>query len=396
MKTTIKYDKRTSKIFKIVMIITGVLFLGFIMLFLMPEERVDALGGFAIFLVLIGEAAIPIFLISTVVYIPSVVYLKRLKWNTFQVPDRKADYDNDLSRVPRTEAIEGRYIGDSYIAFYISVGMYILFLVLDILYLVKWKKYEDSSIALFIMLMVGHLLYLVVGLLIRRQRNFDKYVDDVDIRNGKKVRMNIVESIGLFIVLGLIGAFSVVTAHTMTNYVYKSRYGSYDKELEDFKAKATMSISSPNLQDGRWDDVITNTDAGSNLSPEISFDNVEGAEYYVIYMVDESANYWVHWIATDIRETTLPLGAIKDKYKENADFRYVGPYPPVGSGDHEYTIYVYALKGKPDIKAEYDFDRISLRGDYLYYDRLNVSKDGDIKEYGNVIAYGYISGVYGR
>ncbi|MBQ3786329.1 MAG: hypothetical protein II799_03555, partial [Lachnospiraceae bacterium] len=74
----------------------------------------------------------------------------------------------------------------------------------------------------------------------------------------------------------------------------------------------------------------------------------------------------------------------------------VGPYPPKGSGDHVYTVYVYALKGSPGIAPEYKFDEKYLRGDYLYYDYLNVSEKSDVDTYGNVLAYGYISGVYGR
>ena len=42
------------------------------------------------------------------------------------------------------------------------------------------------------------------------------------------------------------------------------------------------------------------------------------------------------------------------------------------------------------------FDEKYLRGDYLYYDYLNVSEKSDVDTYGNFLAYGYISGVYGR
>jgi phosphatidylethanolamine-binding protein (PEBP) family uncharacterized protein len=181
---------------------------------------------------------------------------------------------------------------------------------------------------------------------------------------------------------------------SMTDYIYKSRNGHYDKTIDEFKDKATMTVSSKDLQDGKWDDRITNTEKGENLSPELSFDKVEGAEYYYIYMVDETANNWVHWIATDIQKEELDTGANTKEYKDNPDFKYIGPYPPKGSGEHTYTIYVFAMKGKPDSDVKPEFDEASLSGDYMYYDYLSISKQGNPNEYGNVISYGYISGNY--
>ena len=396
MKTSILFDKKTNKITRIIMIISGICSIIYLALLVLPERITDNLESLIVSVVLVGNAMFPVFLISFFVYINSAIYLKRLENNTFKVPDKKSDYNNNLENLPRTEIVENRYANDSNIAFYISLVVYIIFLVLDIIYLITWNKYEKGAMALFIALIIGHFIYMVIGLLLRRQRNTDEYVDDVDIRNGKKTRMSLVRFITLLLVLGLLGAFSVATAHTMTRYIYKSRNGSYDKTIDYFKSKATMSVTSPNLKDGVWDSVITNTDAGSNMSPEISFDRVEGAKYYVVYMVDESANNWVHWIVTNVDETTLPLGANKDKYAEDNNFKYIGPYPPAGSGNHTYTIYVYAMKDKPDSSTEYQFDEPFLTGMDMYYSRLNISKYGKINEYGNVLAYGYISGTYSR
>ena len=148
-------------------------------------------------------------------------------------------------------------------------------------------------------------------------------------------------------------------------------------------------------QDGIWDSRISNTETGSNQSPQLSFAPVDGADHYVIYMVDESANYWVHWLAVDVHETELNTGE-NQKYGNDGEFRYVGPYPPVSSGEHVYTVYVYALRAQPDSDLELKFDEPFLRGDYLYYDYLNISERGNPDRYGNVLAYGYLSGVYER
>ena len=115
-------------------------------------------------------------------------------------------------------------------------------------------------------------------------------------------------------------------------------------------------------------------------------------------MVDETAGNWVHWYATGVTETALATGANKE-HEGDMNFRYVGPYPPAGSGDHEYTVYVFALAHEPVIEIEggVGFDKKSLSADFLYYDLLNIEDSSvDHYMYGNVIAYGYLTGTYKR
>lgn len=106
----------------------------------------------------------------------------------------------------------------------------------------------------------------------------------------------------------------------------------------------TIKVTSESLTpDGKWLTVINSTHAnpaGSNLSPQLSWDEVEGAACYAIYMVDNSAGYWLHWRAKNVKETSLPLGA------DLEESSYIGPYPP--SGTHEYEVIVYALKTAPE------------------------------------------------
>ena len=116
-------------------------------------------------------------------------------------------------------------------------------------------------------------------------------------------------------------------------------------------------------------------------------------------MVDESANYWSHLVTTDVTENHLASGANISTHTPDDNFSYVGPYPPEGSGPHTYTIYVFALADKPITGITPDVDRPSLSPVILYYDSLNIKSiedDGNIRTYGNVLAYGYISGTYER
>ncbi len=137
-----------------------------------------------------------------------------------------------------------------------------------------------------------------------------------------------------------------------------------------------FEVTSDDLHDGVWDTIITNTEYGENVSPSLSWDPVEGADSYVIYMVDTTARNWMHWKSNDVKDTDIERGwASEDEY--------VGPYPP--NGTHDYEIYVIAIKEGLD----------TIGGDF---DAANTGFDDDLKELnvpaGNILAYGHIVGTY--
>ena len=118
----------------------------------------------------------------------------------------------------------------------------------------------EDSLALFIILMFFHLIFLILAIIWHKK--------------GRAPRGSII----LLFILGCFALMSVATANTMTNYIYKSRYGTYDKTIEDFRQNAIMKVTSNSLNGSRWPDEITNTEVGQNLSPQLSFDEVAGAE----------------------------------------------------------------------------------------------------------------------
>lgn len=142
----------------------------------------------------------------------------------------------------------------------------------------------------------------------------------------------------------------------------------------------TTELTSKDLHDGVWDTVITNTNAGSNVSPQLSWEEVEGADSYVIYMVDNSANSWLHWISKDVKETELEQGWADTK-------EYKGPYPP--DGTHEYEIYVIALKN-PVSEVYGTFDKGNMTFEKNKYN-CDITDDG---ESGNILAVGTLTGTY--
>lgn len=142
-----------------------------------------------------------------------------------------------------------------------------------------------------------------------------------------------------------------------------------------------FTVTSENLNNGVWDDVISNTDKGQNQSPQLSWDPVDGAEMYFIYMVDTSMQDWIHWKSDYVTETNLPLGFAGES-------EYVGPYPPAG-GCHNYEIYVVALK-KPTKRI-----KGSLNGQNMkfaeFIDAADTDEDGNT---GNIVAGAHLVGTF--
>ena len=168
-----------------------------------------------------------------------------------------------------------------------------------------------------------------------------------------------------------------VTEATTTEATTESRAIDYTDLLSGFD---TFELTSSDVTDGVWSDVISNTDAGENKSPALSWEPVEGASLYVVYMVDRDASFWLHWKANDVTETELPQGWATENY--------VGPYPPSGA-EHTYDIYVIALKAPlEDLKGMFD-------GSNAYFPAAIMKTDTDAEgNSGNIIAYGQVSGTF--
>ena len=142
-----------------------------------------------------------------------------------------------------------------------------------------------------------------------------------------------------------------------------------------------IEVTSPNLIDGVWDDKITNTLYGEYLSPELSWTEAEGANYYAVYMIDTQA-YWLH-MEVMTSDTALTLGQVDG----SDDNKYIGPYPP--SGTHPYNIYVVALKELPGKVTTHFDSSINKIDDFLK--ELDINQNGDS---GNIVGYGILEGEY--
>lgn len=143
-------------------------------------------------------------------------------------------------------------------------------------------------------------------------------------------------------------------------------------ELKSFK------VTSKNLHRGVWD-----TKCGylkENVSPQLSWNPVDGATQYAVFMIDGG---WCHMdVFTDLTE--LEEGIVKDMPR---GFQYIGPYP--SEGTHTYIVYVFALKEEPG-KVKFLFNSGGNSIDLIYM-ALDKTIDGNA---GNVISCGKLAGKY--
>lgn len=143
----------------------------------------------------------------------------------------------------------------------------------------------------------------------------------------------------------------------------------------------TFEVTSDSLTDGVWDDITSNTHIGKNASPQLSWEPVEGAAEYAVYMFDTNTNGYLHWKSGGITETTLPEGWA-------SPLEYNGPH--IGHGyTHNFDIYVIALKTPVEkLKGTVNGQNKKL-GEFIK--ELDTDKDGNA---GNIISYGKVSGTF--
>ena len=155
-----------------------------------------------------------------------------------------------------------------------------------------------------------------------------------------------------------------------------SKYNAFINEYTSFE------VTSTNLNNGVWDDIISYTDKGSNKSPQLEWSAVDGAALYVIIMVDPDGMDFIHWKSDNVTETKLDEG-----WAQSSD--YIGPYPPSGS-THTYEIYVAALKAPVE-----GVNEAFCLGRNLKFEEnfkaLDIDAEGNS---GNIIAVGRISGTF--
>lgn len=163
---------------------------------------------------------------------------------------------------------------------------------------------------------------------------------------------------------------------TVSEYEYDTALGlEVDESKVYTDSLPTFEVTTTSIADGEWKTEIGLKE--KNLSPELTWDPVEGATKYAIIMIDDTtASNFLHWF-TIVDSTHLDEGAFTDVSEG-----YAGPYPPEV---HEYDVYVVALADDP---GEVFFQVDTTGGDIAErMTSLNKKSDGSV---GNVLAYGQV------
>ncbi len=165
------------------------------------------------------------------------------------------------------------------------------------------------------------------------------------------------------------------TEDTASEAESTSKYNAFIDEYDSFE------VTSTSMNNGAWNDAISNTEVGSNKSPQLEWDAVDGAALYVIIMDDTDAWDIIHWKSDNVTETSLDEGWADES-------EYMGPFPPAGS-THTYEVYVVALKAKVErVKGAFGGQNVRFEENFR---ALDTDAEGNS---GNIIAVGRLSGTY--
>ena len=169
-----------------------------------------------------------------------------------------------------------------------------------------------------------------------------------------------------------------VTEDTVSTDAEADSTPKYNAFIDDYNS---FDVTSTSLNNGVWNDIISNTDKGSNKSPQLQWSAVDGAGLYVIIMDDPTSWDFMHWKSDNVTETSLDEGwAPKSEY--------VGPYPPSGA-TRTYEVYVVALKAPVErIKGTFNASNPKFEENFK---ALDTDAEGNS---GNIIAVGRLSGTF--
>ena len=142
----------------------------------------------------------------------------------------------------------------------------------------------------------------------------------------------------------------------------------------------TFEVTSESIFYGEW--IKETGGVNGNVSPELSWEKVDGATSYAIIMIDvDQGDYLLH--AYSISETNhLDLGALgKDEF-----------YGPQPREPHNYRVYVFALKNETDPGLSILKQLIDAE---TFLELLNKDNPDNVISYGQVTAsYEYLDKVW--
>lgn len=212
----IKYDKQSMKILMrtffvaILLLVIGIVLLS-------VEVK-----GTEIFIMLTLYLGVGLTVFSIASLLAGNQYMKRLRKYGYEIPVKKSDYDEKLVNLPKTTTVEGTSLFSVHSKWSsrACVLLFFFFLILDVLYYTKWKFMGDET--LFVLCFIFYLIWVIFALALKKQSNGKKYRDDVETDVSRKERWSLEQILFTMFVLFLLSLYANYTAHSMTEYIFKS------------------------------------------------------------------------------------------------------------------------------------------------------------------------------
>ncbi len=253
----IKCDKRDKKNYFLAAASATILFaLGQLLIWLLPEITRES-DAFIVCLLLLITCFLPVISAGLwLLFWDSALYLKRLEQYGFPLPKSKKDFGNDLEQLACSEG--SRYgmqkpaeatrdgavdvivnatvnsavnatadatpmeCKESKILAFLSWGIFLAMVGFTIFYFIRFSHVWENVgflgyVSIFIALAWG-----LFGAGYYRQKNPEKYRDDVDFKSPKKERKQLVEGVVTIIFLAGITLFAASNIYSMSKYVERS------------------------------------------------------------------------------------------------------------------------------------------------------------------------------
>lgn len=226
----IKFDNITAKTAKYcALIFTVLLLIGLIFSFL-------EIPGTEVFYIMAVYTGVLVGLPCYVVVLAAKLYFARLRAYGYEIPDNKKVYGNNLNNLPKThDAGSSLFAKHSRIGMWMYFACFVLFLVVDVMYLIKWHFMKDICIFLFTVCLVLDSVWLILAVIMRRQMNPEKYRDDVECDKTRKERLNLENIIVFAIFWAIVCAVACIQAVTTTKYMDKARMENTQVAVSELK-----------------------------------------------------------------------------------------------------------------------------------------------------------------
>lgn len=238
----IKFDNITAKTAKYcALIFTVLLLIGLVFSFL-------EIPGTEVFYIMAVYTGVLVGLPCYVVLFAAKLYFARLRAYGYEIPDNKKIYGNNLNNLPKTcEAGSSLFAKHSRIGMWMYFACFVLFLVVDVMYLIKWHFMKDICTFLFTVCLVLDSVWLILAIILRRQRNTEKYRDDVECDKTRKERLNLENIIVFAIFWAIVCALVSNLAVSTTKYMYKT-------QMEDAQvAAAELKMADNTVELGNYE-----------------------------------------------------------------------------------------------------------------------------------------------